>query len=98
MPVAPVAARRPKMPVFDEKMGIFASFLTICNPHIVPPSNPHYELLMPLPLKPRCTPATIARKLNGYEEAGVNYVLLKPAPKLEGLEAFGEKVLPQLGK
>jgi len=43
-------------------------------------------------------PATIARKLQGYEEAGVNYVLLKPARTLEGLEAFGEKVLPQLGK
>jgi FMNH2-dependent dimethyl sulfone monooxygenase len=39
-------------------------------------------------------PGTIEEKLRRYEEAGIDYLLLKPAPTLEGLEAFGEKVLP----
>ena len=43
-------------------------------------------------------PATIAQKLREYEEAGINYILLKPAPTLEGLEALGEEVLPHLRK
>lgn len=41
-------------------------------------------------------PETIAEKLRRYEEAGIDYLLLKPVPTLEGLEAFGEKVLPHL--
>ncbi len=41
-------------------------------------------------------PETIAQKLQRYEEAGIDYLLLKPAPTLQGLAAFGEKVLPQL--
>ena len=39
-------------------------------------------------------PETIADKLRGYETAGIDLVLLKPAPALEGLAAFGESVLP----
>lgn len=41
-------------------------------------------------------PETIAEKLRRYEEAGIDYLLLKPAPTLEGLEAFGQKVLTYL--
>jgi len=41
-------------------------------------------------------PETIVDKLRRYEEAGIDYLLLKPAPTLEGLEAFGEKVWPYL--
>jgi alkanesulfonate monooxygenase SsuD/methylene tetrahydromethanopterin reductase-like flavin-dependent oxidoreductase (luciferase family) len=41
-------------------------------------------------------PETIAQKLSEYERAGIGYVLLKPAPALEGLAAFGEEVLSHL--
>jgi FMNH2-dependent dimethyl sulfone monooxygenase len=42
------------------------------------------------------SPESVLNKLREYEEAGIDYVLLKPAPTLEGLRDFGREVLPYL--
>jgi alkanesulfonate monooxygenase SsuD/methylene tetrahydromethanopterin reductase-like flavin-dependent oxidoreductase (luciferase family) len=41
-------------------------------------------------------PQTVAEKLHQYLDAGLNHVMIKPAPTLSGLIDFGEKVMPLL--
>jgi FMNH2-dependent dimethyl sulfone monooxygenase len=42
------------------------------------------------------SPATIVRRIKEYADAGMDYILLKPSPTLEGIEEYGEKVVPLL--
>jgi FMNH2-dependent dimethyl sulfone monooxygenase len=42
------------------------------------------------------TPQTIAERLRRYEAIGLDCVMMRFTPMLEGIEAFGSKVIPLL--